>query len=168
VQSVGYKLLYVFQLHGTRTILKNRLQKVKNRLQKVKNICIISCWSDMQKSHSTCHICQHRSQEQTCINILSAYWYEYTKFFKLTVLCNNHNSKRVRRVQNISHKHASKIAARLKTLITCRNDILMKYERRIYKTTIAWNYTEVRKVSLLGDWRVRPNTVCALSCKTSL
>lgn len=40
---------------------------------------------------------------------------------------------------------------KIKILITCRNNVLMKYKRRLCKTTVAQNYTEVRTISLLGD-----------------
>jgi len=44
----------------------------------------------------------------------------------------------------------------------------MKYERQLCKTNVARNYTEVRTIPLLRDWGAHLNTVCALSCKTSL
>jgi len=90
------------------------------------------------------------------------------KLFKITVLCKWPEFKRISESPNISYKRASKIITRLKTLITCRSNVLMKYERQLCKTAVAWNYTEERTVPLLGDWGAHPNTVCALSCKTSL
>jgi len=117
---------------------------------------------------------QHLSYLSTSVARTNMYKYSVSlmiqiyNIFKINVLRNDQNSKTIRKSPNISHKRASKIVTRFKILITCRNNILLKYERQLCKTTVAQNYTEVRTISLLGDWGAHPNAVCALSCKTSL
>jgi hypothetical protein len=75
------------------------------------------------------------------------------KIFKITVLCNDQNSKGYAKVQTFHTSVRAKSLTRFKILITCRNNVLLKYERRLRKTTVARNYTEVRTISLLGEVR---------------
>lgn len=119
-------------------------------------------------------ILQHLSYLSTSITRTNMYKYSvslliqiYKLFFKITVLCNDQNSK-----EYATFKHFTQVCEqncyKIKNLITRKNDVFMKYERQLCKTTVEWYYTKVRTISLLEDWKVHPNTVCALSCKTSL
>jgi hypothetical protein len=154
VQFVGYKLLYVYQLHVTCTTLRMK------QVAKGRNTWIIFVLIRYVK------IPQHLSYLSTSVARTNMYKYSASlmiqtyNIFKINVLRNDQNSKRIRKSPNISHKCVSKIVTRFKILITCRNNVLLKYERQLCKTTVARNYTEVRTVSLLGDWGAHPNTVC--------
>jgi hypothetical protein len=72
------------------------------------------------------------------------------KTSKITVLHNDQNSKGYAKVQTF-HTSVRAKSLQIKILITCRNNVLMKYERQLCKTTVTRNYTEVKTISLLGD-----------------
>lgn len=127
-----------------------------------KNTWIILCDSEIWKSYSTCHM-------STSITRTNMYEYSVSlsiqiyKAFKIAVLCNDQNSKGF-----TTFKHFTQMCEqncyKIKKLITWRNYVFMKYnERQLCKTTVAWNYIQMRTIPLLGEWRVYFNMVCALS-----